>query len=354
MQIGALRSPRCAAYNGGMKAYVYQDRIALDALTVVERPEPVLGPLDIALKMRAVSLNYRDLAIARGGYHASVAPPLVPLSDGAGEVVAIGPQVTRFRVGDLACPTYLPGWIDGPLQASYARGGRGGPADGVFAELVCVDEQAAVRAPSHLDAVEACTLPVAAVTAWQVLYQTCAVRPGETVLVLGSGGVSIAALQLARAGGARVIVVTRTGRHEARLRALGASDVIALGDTPDWPGQVRARTDGRGVDVAIDVVGGASLSRTIAATRLGAHVHVVGYVGATSSTLDIFEAIRHGATIHAATAGSRTSFEAMNRALELHAVRPVVDRVVPVARWADAFAQLGAGGQLGKIVIELT
>jgi NADPH:quinone reductase-like Zn-dependent oxidoreductase len=216
-----------------------------------------------------------------------------------------------------------------------------------------VNEEAAVRAPSHLDAVEACTLPVAGVTAWHALYQTHTVRPGETVLIQGSGGVSVAALQLARAGGARVISVIRTGRHEARLRALGAGDVIALGDTPDWPAAVGRCTGGRGVDVALDVVGGAQLARTIATTRHGGHVHLVGYVGDTSATIDIYDAIRHGATIHVATAGSRASFEAMNRALELHAVRPVVDRVFRADQWADAFEQLGRGGQLGKIAIAL-
>lgn len=337
-----------------MKAYAYQDRISLDAVRCIERPDPEPGPRDVVLKMRAVALNFRDLAIARGNYHVGVAPPLVPLSDGAGEVVAIGAEVTRFALGELVCPTYLPDWIDGPLHPPHAARRLGGPSDGVWAELVCVNEEAAVRAPSHLDAVEASTLPVSAVTAWHALYQTHVVRPGETVLVQGTGGVSVAALQLARAGGARVIAVTRTDRHEARLRALGAGDVIALGDTADWPAAVGRCTGGLGVDVALEVVGGAQLARTIAVTRLGGHVHLVGYVGETSATVDIYDAIRHGVTIHVATAGSRASFEAMNRALELHAVRPIVDRVFRVEHWADAFAHLARGGQLGKVVIALS
>lgn len=336
-----------------MRVYSYQDRIALDALRCVERPDPEPGPHDVVLKMHAVALNFRDLAIVSGHYHVQVEPPLVPLSDGAGEVVAVGPRVTRFRVGDLACPIYLPDWIDGPLQPRAAARRLGGPSDGVWASRMCVHEQEAVRAPSHLDAVEACTLPVSSVTAWHALYQSHTVRPGEAVLVQGTGGVSIAALQFARAGGARVIVVTRNRRHEARLRALGASEVIALGDAPDWPAEVMRATDGRGVEVAVEVVGGAQLARTIAATRRGGHVHVIGYVQDTSATLDIYDAIRHGVTLHVATAGPRASFEALNRALEVNAVKPVVDRVFPVEQWRDAFDHLARGGKLGKVVIAL-
>lgn len=336
-----------------MKVHVYRDRIALDALAVIERPDPTPGPRDIVIRVRAVALNYRDLAIARGNYHAGVAAPLVPLSDAAGEVVALGREVTRFRLGDIVCPTYLPDWIDGPIHARLAARRLGGPSDGVFAELICLDEEAAVRAPSHLDAVEACSLPVSAVTAWHALHRTSRLAPGDTLLVQGTGAVSLAALQIAKAGGARVIAVTRTDRHEQRLRTLGASDVIPLGDTADSPAEVMKRTGGRGVDIAVEVVGGSALARTIASTRLGASIHLVGYAGGTTASLDIFDAIRRGSTIHVATAGPRASFEAMNRAFELNAVRPPIDRVFPAERYVDAFAHLAAGGHFGKVVIAL-
>jgi NADPH:quinone reductase-like Zn-dependent oxidoreductase len=178
----------------------------------------------MVLRMRAVELNYRDLAIARGHYHVAVSPPLVPLSDGAGEVVSIGSKVRRVRVGELACPVYLPDWIDGPISPRVGRRRLGGPSDGVLAEMMCLNEQDVVRAPAHLDAAEAATLAVTAVTAWHSLYEIGNVAPGEAVSVQGSGGVSTAALQFARAGGARVIAVVRGERHATALRRLGAAE----------------------------------------------------------------------------------------------------------------------------------
>jgi len=332
-----------------MKVYAYAERIALDDLQVVERPEPQPGPRDVVLCMRAAALNYRDLAIASGNYHVGVKPPLIPVSDGAGEVVAVGAQVTRFQRGDLACPVYLPDWIDGPVSPRVARRRLGGPSDGVLAELMCVNEDEAVRAPSHLTPEEAATLPVTAVTAWHALYQNACVRPGETVLVQGAGGVSTAAMQLARAGGARVIALTRGARHVERLRALGIDDVVTTGDTADWPAQVVALTGG--VDVAVDVAGGPSLARSIAATRTGGRVHLVGYAADTSATIDIFDAIRHATTIHVATAGSRQSFEALVRVLQMQAIRPVVAKAFPVAAIGAALQHLSAGGHTGKVVL---
>ena len=317
----------------------------------MNRPDPVPGPHDVLLRMRAAALNYRDLAIASGNYHVAVDPPLIPLSDGAGEVIQTGAQVTRVRVGDIACPTYLPDWIEGPVSPRVARRRLGGPSDGVFAELICLHEDEVVKAPSHLDAIEAATLPVAAVTAWHCLYQLGTLRPGETLVVLGNGGVSTSALQLARAGGARVIAVTRRDRHRTRLQELGASDVVLDDGSGDWPRRVVALAEGRGADVAMDVVGGSSLARSIAATRHGSEVHLVGYAADTSATLDIFDAIRRSTVIRAASAGNRRSFEALARVFEQQKIRPAVDRTFPIARFRDAFDHLAKGGHFGKIVL---
>ncbi|MHB1954569.1 MAG: zinc-dependent alcohol dehydrogenase family protein [Sulfobacillus sp.] len=334
-----------------MKVYSYANRISLDNLRPEQRPDPIPGPHDVVLKMRAVALNYRDVAIARGHYHAKMEAPLIPLSDGAGEVVSAGEKVTRLRVGDLACPVYLPDWIDGPIHPRLMRRRLGGPNDGVLAEMILLNEEEVVRAPAHLDAVEAATLPVSAVTAWHVLYQTGFVRPGETVLVHGSGGVSTAALQFARAGGARVIALTRRDRHEARLRELGANDVVIASDTPDWPKHVVEMTNGEGADVVVDVVGGASLSRSIASIRVGGCVHLVGYTADTYATIDIFDAIRHATKINVAAAGNRQSFEALVRAMELQKIRPAVDRSFDVDDIKQAFEHLSKGGNFGKIVL---
>ncbi len=271
------------------RVYAYSQQIGLDFLAPEERPEPSPGPCDVILRMRAVALNHRDLAIARRHYHVAVEPPLIPVSDGAGEVVAVGPDVTRFRIGELACPAFLPDWVDGPATPEKVRRRLGGPNDGVFAELVCVYQEAVVRAPAHHEALEAACLPVTAVTAWHCLFEHGSLRPGETVVVLGTGGVSTAAIQFARSGGARVIAVTRRDAWAARLQSIGASDVIA-DDSGNWPKRVKELTGGIGADVIVDVVGADSLGHSIAAIRHGGLVHLVGYAAGTEARFDIFEA----------------------------------------------------------------
>lgn len=344
-----FRSPAARRRIERMKTLLYQDRISLDTLTLVERPVPEPGPRELLLRMRAVALNYRDLAIARGTYGAFSAP-LVPLSDGAGEVVALGRGVTRFRTGDLVCPAYVPDWIDGPVRPEFARRRLGGPSDGVAAEYVVVGEEAAVRAPAHLDAREAATLPIAAVTAWQVLFQDAAVRPGETVAVQGTGGVSLFVAQLAQAAGARALVLTRGAERAARVRALGftALDTQA---TPDWAPRVLAETGGRGADVFVDVVGGDALARAVDATRVGGTVAIVGFVGGQTAPLDVATALRRAVTLRAASAGSRASFEALGRALAATGIRPIIDRVLPFSQAAEAFTALESGRPFGKIVL---
>jgi len=335
-----------------MRAYQFGDDFSMDSLRLVERADPIAGERDIVLRMRAVALNYRDMAIMRGEYHARVSLPLVPLSDGVGEVIQVGGAVTRFRVGDLACPTYLPNWIGGPLRPYHGDRRLGGPNDGVLAELLCLPEDEAVRAPGHLDPAEAATLPVTGVTAWHSLFELDHLRPDETILVQGSGGVSTIAMQLAAAAGGRVIAVTRGNRHVERLRAL-AGDVLSDGSTDSWPEHVVARTGG-GVDVALNVAGGRTLTPTVAATRMGGRVHVVGYAADRIAEFDIFTAIRHATTIRIATGGSRTDFEALVATLERHGIHPLVDRVFGLDRIHDAFEHLACAGHLGKVVIAPT
>ncbi|MBN8735393.1 MAG: NAD(P)-dependent alcohol dehydrogenase [Xanthomonadales bacterium] len=334
-----------------MKAYAYVNRISLDDLRSIEIPDPKPGPYDVVLRMQAAALNYRDLAIARGQYHINVDPPLVPLSDGAGEVVAVGDQVTRLRVGELACPTYLPDWIDGPCNPAAIRRRLGGPNNGVLLELFCAHEEAVVRAPTHLEPAEAATLPVTAVTAWHSLYRLGNLRPSQTVVVLGSGGVSTTAVQIAKAGGARVISVTRSASKANQLREIGAHYVVTCGDSDEWPRQVEEITGGDGADVVVDVVGAGSLSRSIRALRMPGCVHLVGYAAGTSASFDIFDAIRHGVTIHVATAGNRSDFEALVRVFEQHRIKPAVHKAFPVSEIHRAFEELATGGQFGKVVL---
>jgi NADPH:quinone reductase-like Zn-dependent oxidoreductase len=334
-----------------MRAYVFDEVIARGALRLTERPDPVPGEHDIVLSMRAVALNYRDIAIMAGNWHTPVSPPLIPLSDGCGEVIAVGGAVSRFRPGDLACPTYLPDWIDGPLTRHTLSRRLGGPSDGVLTELLCLHEDEAVRAPRHLDPAEAATLPIAGLTAWHSLFAHDHLRLGETLCVQGSGGISTMAVQLAHAAGARVVVVTRSDRHTQRLNALGADHVLTNAHTPDWPRDMVALTGG--VDIALNVAGGATLTPMIAATRLGGRIHLVGYVADRMCTLDIFTAIEHAVAIRIATAGSRASFEALVDATEYHGIHPCIDRTFELRHLDDALDHLTRGGHFGKVVVNL-
>jgi len=299
--------------------------------------------------MQAASLNYRDLSIANGEY-GQYALPLVPVSDGAGVVTAVGSEVRRFRIGDLVCPAYVPDWIAGPIRQETAVRRLGGPIDGVLSELVCVDEEAAVRAPAHLSAAEAATLPVAGVTAWQVMFAEGQLKAGQTLAVQGSGGVSLFVVQLARAAGVRVLSLLRGNARRDALERLGAE--VFDSTLPDWPEQLRAATAGRGVDLFVDVVGGPMVPQAIGATRVGGKVVLVGYVGGTSVTLDLIAVLRRGVTLQAASGGSRTSFEELVRFLEVHELRPLVGARFAFDQVRAAYQHLASGKPLGKVVID--
>ncbi len=332
---------------GLMQTYLFPDRIDLDALTLVERPDPTPGPHELVLEMRAASINYRDVALARGAY-GSFRAPLVPLSDGAGVVSARGSAVTRFALGDVVCPTYVPDWIAGPLVEEVTHRRLGGPTDGVLAERLVVHESAAVRAPAHLEPIEAATLPIAAVTVWQMLFDDGGVRPGDVVAVQGTGGVSLFTLQLARAAGCRVVVVTRSTDRRAALEAMGAE---VLDAATDWQSRLLASTGGRGVDLFVDVLG--DVAALVPLVRVGGTIAIVGFVASTRSTLDVPATIRRGVTLRACSAGSRESFEGLVRTLEATRTRPIVDRVLPFARAREAWSQLERGRPFGKIAIAI-
>jgi NADPH:quinone reductase-like Zn-dependent oxidoreductase len=336
-----------------MRCYEFSDAISLDSLRLVERPDPKPGAHDIVIRMRAAAFNFRDIAMLRGKYHIDVSPPLIPLSDGAGEVIQVGDAVKRFRVGDLVCPNYLPDWHSGPIQAARVRRRLGGPTDGVLTELMCLHEDEVVRAPSHLDATEAATLPVAAATTYRVLYRTGTLRPGETLLVQGAGAISTTALQLAKAGGARCISVLRNDQHAAELKKLGAEIVLTNGDSREWPAAAREATGGDGADVAMNVAGGKTITAMVSATKLGGLVHLIGFVSNAIAELDLFEAIRHGTAFQTATAGSREDFEAFVQVSETHKLRPAIAKAFELKDLVAAIEFVEKGGQLGKVVLKL-
>jgi NADPH:quinone reductase-like Zn-dependent oxidoreductase len=324
----------------------------IDSLLLTDGPAPSCGPRELLVRTRAVSLNYRDLAIVRGEYGA-FARPLVLGSDAVGEVVAVGPQVQRFRVGDRVCPHDTPDWVSGPPEARALERRLGGPAPGVFAEVLCIPEHAAVAVPPHLTDEEAATLPAAGVTAYQAVFTLGQARPGDTVLVQGTGGVSLYALQLARLAGAQVLVVSRSADKLARAQALGACQVIDSTQTPAWEIEVLRLTAGRGADLVVDVAGGSALRRSIEATRIGGVVVLLGFLDGTSTSLDMPSLIRRSVTLRASSGRSRENFEALVRAIGAAGLRPVIDRVFDFDEAHAAFAHLASGTQCGKVVMRL-
>lgn len=333
-----------------MKAYAYVDRIALDSLIEIDLPDPRPGEHDIVVAMKAAALNYRDLAIADGDYHIEVRPPLIPVSDGAGEVVAVGKSVRRFRAGDRVCAVYLPDWRHGQIRREVAARRLGGPSNGVLCELMCASEEDFVMAPRHLSFEEAATLPIASVTAWQSLFVNGSLNPGDNVLVQGTGGVSIAAIQLARSAGARVISLARTDTHQESLRSLGACDVL-VSEKPDWHARLFELTGGVGANVIINIAGGETVTGSLLAASGGATIHLVGYASGKTINFDMFEAIRRAAKFLVAAAGSRESFERLARLLELEQIRPLVAQRFPVREHRKAMHSLRRGGHLGKLVL---
>ncbi|WP_394820669.1 NAD(P)-dependent alcohol dehydrogenase [Pendulispora albinea] len=318
-------------------------------LRIEERPIPKPGPKQLLVRMRAFSLNYRDVDMLRGA-HGALPPSFVPLSDGVGQVVEAGAEVSRFAAGDRVSPTFFPDWISGEANDEVRRRRLALPDDGVLSEYIVVDEHAAVRAPRNLSDVEAATLPCAGVTAWDALFVSGQVRPGDTVVVQGTGGVSLFAVLLAKLAGARVIVTSGQRAKLDRALGLGASHGIDHG-AEGWHERVLGLTEGRGADQILDVAGGAGLSRSIAATRIGGTVSLIGYVAGRVAEFDVVVPIVRKTILRPIGVGSRSSFEALVRAVEVNDVHPVVDSVFPFARSHEALARLASGEAFGKVAI---
>lgn len=335
-----------------MKVWEIQ-KFGLAGLAQNERPVPAPGAHELLVRIGAVSLNYRDRLVVDGLFIPNLPLPIVPLSDGAGEVVAVGEGVTRFRAGDRVIGTYIPAWIDG--DGSGPEGdyiGLGGPLPGVLAEYVIFDEQSVVATPAYLTDREASTLPIAAVTAWTALFDHARLEPGQTVLVEGTGGVSIFALQLAVAAGARVIATSSSDEKLAKAKELGATDGINYASHPDWPKQVLELTSGRGADIIIEVVGGDNVRQAVTALARNGHIALIGVMQGLSLTADIPPLMTQRGTIRGVLVGNRRSFERLNQALESTRIHPVVERVYPFSETIAAFEHLSRGA-FGKVVIDV-
>ena len=332
-----------------MKSYHANAGAGLDGLSLKERPEPRPGPREVLLKVRANSLNSRELLVLQGTYPLPVKPDVVMGADGAGEVVAIGPGVTRVAIGDRVAAAMFPRWIAGRIDWEYAPQ-LGGSVDGMMTEFVVLNEDALVRLPPHLSFEEGATLPCAAVTAWNALTGERKLQAGETVLTLGSGGVSLFALQFAKAFGARVIATTSSDEKANKLRAAGADEVINYRTTPDWHVAVRELTGGRGVDQVVEI-GGGTLEQSVKSTALDGQINFIGRISKAASTLDTNVLYNAVATIRVVFAGNRTQFVDMNRAITVNRLRPLIDRIFPFTDVLAAFRYFESGRNFGKVVI---
>lgn len=335
-----------------MKAYEIA-AFGIDNLKQVERDAPRPAAREVLVKVHSCSLNYRDVMVVDGLYNPRMRLPAIPLSDAAGEVVEAGDEVTIWKVGDTVCSTLIPGWIDGGATAETAKTAIGaGRGDGVLREYAAFDQEAIVAAPEHLSYDEAATLPCAAVTAWHALVVSGNVRPGETVLTLGTGGVSVFAIQLAKALGARVIATSGSDKKLARVRDLGADETINYRSTPDWDQAVLELTGGIGVDHVIEVGGVGTLARSVRSVRTGGHIALIGALD-TVGEFNPIPVFMKAIKMQGIFVGSRSMFEAMNRKICEQRLKPVIDRTFAFGEVRDALRYMKSGSHFGKIVVRI-
>lgn len=337
-----------------MRAFEIQESFGLDNLRLAERAEPEPGPGQVLLEMRAMSLNYRDLMMVRGHYNPRQPLPLIPCSDGVGEIVAVGEGVSDDLLGNRVATCFFQTWRGGPPTGDKIQGTLGGPLDGTLAERVVLSAGGVVPVPEHLSDVEAATLPCAALTAWSALAEEGSVRAGDVVLVQGTGGVSIFALQFAQLLGARVIVTSSSAAKLERARESGAWQTVNYVEEPGWAKTVRRMTGGAGVDHVVEVGGAGTLEQSLKAVRVGGEISVIGVLSGISSELNIIPILMSQVRLQGILVGSRESFERMNRALEAHRLKPLVDRVFPFEEAPDAFRCMAEAGHFGKICISVS
>ena len=335
-----------------MKAYEVR-QFGIKNLVVVDRAEPQPGANEVVVKFHAFSLNFRDLRFVTGTYNPKARLPAVPLSDGAGEVVAAGSAAKKWKVGDRVCPIFMQSWVDGPLSTEKRRTALGaGELDGVLREYGAFDESGLVEIPSHLSFEEAATLPCAAVTAWNALVVSGGLKAGETVLALGTGGVSIFALQLAKMHGARVIVTSSSDQKLAKAKELGADEGINYTKYPDWDKEVARLTNKTGVDHVVEVGGAGTLARSLNSVRIAGHIAVIGVL-AGAGEFDSRNILMKAVRMQGILVGSRTMFEAMKTAIVESRLKPVIDRTFAFNEAPEALRYMESASHFGKIVIRL-
>ena len=337
-----------------MRAYQFpKGGAGIDALTPVERPKPSPGHRQVLVKVAACSLNFRDLGIIRGTYRMPSKENVIPLSDGAGEVAEVGPGVTRVKVGDKVAGNFFARWPGGEPPLDVQSTALGGATDGMLAEYVVLEEEGTVKVPAHLSLEEGATLPCAGVTVWHAMMEHGRMIAGQTVLLQGTGGVSVFGLQLAHAMGMPAIVTSSSDEKLAKAKKLGATHTINYKTTPDWEKAAMEFTGGRGVDHVVEVGGAGTLAKSFGAIRLGGKISMIGNLSGPASELNPGLIMARRANIQGISVGSTQMFEAMNRAIAANGMKPVIDKVFPFKDTQAAFRHLQSAQHFGKIVISL-
>jgi NADPH:quinone reductase-like Zn-dependent oxidoreductase len=335
-----------------MKAYELHPEEGFAALKLVDRPAPAaLGPHGVRVRMRAASLNYRDLVMVKQAKKRKA--PGVPLSDGAGEVVAVGDKVKRVKIGDRVAGAFFPTWLSGRFGEEHHANALGGSLDGVLAEEMVLDESSWVKIPVSYSFEQAATLPCAGVTAWNALYSSAQLKAGDTILVQGTGGVSIFSLQLAIKAGANVIATSSSADKRARLTKMGASTTIDYKENLKWGDAARAATGGRGVDIVVEVGGAGTFDQSARALRYQGTMSLIGVLAGTSAPVDTYTLVHKALRIHGLYVGSVAMFEELVAALETSKIEPVIDQVFPFAEARAAYEHMASGKHFGKVVIRI-
>jgi alcohol dehydrogenase len=334
-----------------MRAYRFDSFDSLEELRLREEADPRPQRGEVLVRVHAVSLNFRDIAMLRGRYPRKCVPGLIPISDASGEIVAIGEGVEAFKAGDRVIGAFHPRWFGGEMPSTIQRDSYGAENDGWLCELKAVSQEAVVRLPDALSYEEGATLPCAGLTAWTALTGPVPIRAGHTVLVQGSGGVSIFALQLARAVGATVIATTSSAAKADRLKALGAAEIVNYADDPQWGKAVRQLTGGRGVDRVVEVGGPGTIAQSLRAVALGGEIASIGFLSAENPGIDFFQLKTSGASFRNITVGDRAALLDLNRAIAATSLKPIIDRVFAFDEAREAFSHLESGAHFGKVVI---
>jgi NADPH:quinone reductase-like Zn-dependent oxidoreductase len=327
----------------------------IEGLRCVELPTRALAACEVRIKVHAVSLNYRDLMVASGNYLVTVDDPLVPCSDGAGEVAEVGHGVTAFKPGDRVIASFFPCWNDGVTGPDKIRHALGGDIDGMLAQEVILDDTALVKLPDAMDYVDACTLPCAGVTAWNAIFVSSnQVRPGDTVLLLGTGGVSVLGLQMAKAAGLRSIITSSSDEKLRRARELGAHHTINYRSIPEWHEEVLRLTDGVGANVVLEVGGKGTVNRSVSAAAMGGTVAIIGGVSGFGGDVNPVALLAGAKRMVGIFVGSRTMLENVVRFVNAAGIEPVVDRVFPFHQAQEAYRYMESGSHFGKVVIAVS